>query len=700
MPCNSEEINLIDLNFTSTDDGGNWFTDSTTPITTISGKMKLKAQNRATKFSRPIGLISADKDRIHLKSNLEVFRPQTSISKIICVDFAIYLGVNKIDSFTIYADDLNNGERLNFFFDRQYKYSGLNGSITLEITFPQGFENELFLKDLNVSNEKNCTDGVITYFSLKDVLAESFNARSVGIDLKEYKVNGVETLTTEFYNERSGSIGGSADGWYFAKAALDGSNRVQEIVQPNTFNIFARDCGLIYPDGYHGGKPTGTISGSNYGAGILNIGYSNPEVLNNDLLSQKGVFFVDINYDEDLKIVFDVIVNNTSTSLYNSPLIYRTYTIEVNTANCTQEFYYNDVLNNGAKTDQLINGFLSGISGSNSTQENLGCGEVVSYKGRGGDTILTVDFGTATGDAGIKHNAINTPANFVIEWGGNLFDTGYIGSLDYDQDLINAGVLPGEIFTDFPPNGEDTLIFSKNTAYPTTATITIKSPLDDTNWEIQTICPSANTSPIAQIGFGSCSIIPSSSINVYFDTSDISSYNVKNGDIVYRDSSMLNRFDGAGKTFRFRVSAASLWGGNEFQISPTGVVSGVTACDDSGVITIDNSKDSGCQSIWSIVVVVPSGQTRRVEFSGRFGGSANFSRTTSLLPYPINVFDDLVEDITANKRYTFGINGSQHGPDGLLSSSMVAVSVKDAVTNSVLGIDEFYRSHSESKLCK
>jgi len=200
----------------------------------------------------------------------------------------------------------------------------------------------MLLDYLKCENYKFCEDSVRTYFILDKHLEDSLNAVSSAIQLLEYKVDNIETLTNAFFFENANS-GGIASTRKFALANIDGSERVEENTNPNSFNPFANDFGLIYdPLNFYSGKPTGTTSGSDYGSGILNLGFEKPEILNGQLINKKGAFFVDIDFSKNLKIAFNVFVNNVSENVFVNPAIYRRYFIVWDAKNCKKSFYYQD----------------------------------------------------------------------------------------------------------------------------------------------------------------------------------------------------------------------------------------------------------------------------------------------------------------------------------------------------------------------
>lgn len=488
--CDNNENVLKDIVFSSLNDDFNWFTNSSNSIQTVNSKLRLKADSSTTFFRRGIGTIDPLNNRVRINVNLDLFRPQTSIDSSICVLFKILVDGVVIGENSIYKEDVSQGEIIPYNLDRVIKYSGITGDVSLEIKYEEGFENELLLKDLSIVDYNYCDDNVRAYFVLKDIFDESLISQSGVIKLKEYKIDNLETLTGDFFSDTQNVNSSPLNNWNFAKADIDGRNRVQDVSEANTFNPFVVDFGLTYDvaNSFHGGKPISVTNGKNYGIGIMNFGFSKPEVLNGELSSEKGAFFIDFDSTKDLKIIFEVALNDSS-SVFASPNIYREYKIEWSPSRCLKSFSYINLLN-GDNIEQNENGFLSGLTdGVLNDFEVVKCSENISFTGRKGTVQYLIDFGTDIGLSGINYTAGGVPDKFEIEWDGDVVSTGYVGSSRYNQALINAGVDISEINTANPPNGVGRLVFDKTSANPTTAKLTVTAPLDNTGWSLWGICP-------------------------------------------------------------------------------------------------------------------------------------------------------------------------------------------------------------------
>lgn len=81
------------------------------------------------------------------------------------------------------------------------------------------------------------------------------------------------------------------------------------------------------------------------------------------------------------------------------------------------------------------------------------------------------------------------PIRFVADWDGNEADTGYIGSSNYDTQLIDAGVDAGDINTANPSNKNTIITINKTTATPTLVTLRAYAPLVNDDYEITFSCP-------------------------------------------------------------------------------------------------------------------------------------------------------------------------------------------------------------------
>jgi hypothetical protein len=489
--CNKNEIETLNIIFSQVSDEFNWLNNTSTPIETINGQLRLVPESNQSEFSRSVGTLDPTNNRIRLIMNTVTFRPQLSTQPNFCAKVEIFNGSVLIDFFTLFLADIEPGESIQYNFDRVYKYEGLSGAISMKITTVEGWQNVLFLDYLKTFNFNYCNDNVRNYFILDGFLADSFGSVSSAIQLLEYKIDGVETLTPAFFSENNSPGGDPVVDWFMAKANLDGSDRLSNVIDPNTFNPFISEFGLDYdPANYYDGKPTGVVSGSNYGSGIMNIGFEKPSILNGSLMVNDGAFFVDIDFNQDLFIVFNVLVNNSNVNVFDSPNIYRQYTILWNVQKCTSQFSYIDILNSNELSNQDNNGFLSGITGIETTTEIINCNQLFEFNGNEGTFEFLINFGTNIGQAGIEHEAFNLPDKFEIEWNGQLFSSGYVGSQSRDQELINLGVPLSQINTGTPSTGNGTLLFNKDQASPTTALIRVTAPFSNTAWNVIGICPS------------------------------------------------------------------------------------------------------------------------------------------------------------------------------------------------------------------
>jgi len=473
-------------------------TNVSTEIETISGQLRLIPEDSTSFFRRGLGVIDPVNNKIRLRINLDLYRPQTSLSDKMTVVFGVYIGSSLIDQFTIFQDEISSGEKITQNFEREYNYENLSGNISLKISLTEGFSNQLFLDYLKCENSFFCQDDIRTYFILDELFERSFASVSSGIQLLEWKIDDIETLTTDFFTEITSTGGNPLTEWLFAKAEIDGSEREAETTTPNSFNPFVHELGLEFDtvDSFNGGKPIDTVSGSDYGTGIMTLGLEKPEVLNGELLSKKGTFFIDIDYTKNLRVVFNVLVNNLNSNVFDSPVIYRKYYIIWDAENCTSSFYYQDQLatNPLIKTPIDKDGFLYGITEGVSNQNIISCSESFSYNGSSGTFVFLIDFGTDIGECGINYDAVSVPDKFEIEWNEQIFTTGYVGSNAYDQQLLNLGISPTEINTGNPTTGAGELKFIKSLAQPTTAIIRVTAPLDGTGWVMSGICPQPVTS--------------------------------------------------------------------------------------------------------------------------------------------------------------------------------------------------------------
>lgn len=703
MACNENINEILNLDFSSVSDETNWVTNSSIAIQTINGQLKLQADDEQTTFNRGIGAISATNNQIRLRCNMDIFRPQNSADSTFCTVFSIYQGATLVKSFRVYISALDSGETVTYNLDRIINYdpNELSGTISLRITMEEGFANHLLLDYLIVEDKTFCQDKNRTYFALDGFLESAINSLSSAVQLTQWIVGGVETLTPAFFSENNDPGGDPSTEWKLAKADLDGSNRNANTTDPNTFNPFVTEWGLAFEDvaGNHfGGKPTGTISGSDYGTGILQIGFEKPQILNRNLDNQKGAFFIDIDYSQDLTITFKMVVNNTDAgNVFNSPDIHREYTITWSASKCAGSFVYRDVLDGNKLVDQWVNGFLSGLTGGESEQSTIGCAESQNYSGNAGVIEFQMDFGAQTGLAGLTYSTGDNPIKFEIEFDGQTYSTGYVGLNAKDQDLLNMGISPSEINTGNPSTGSGVLQFNKSAATPSVGLVRITTPFDSSTWNITGKCPAGTVGMAAEVGQGLCGSTPIVWTTVYVDTADINNYVPTNNDVLYTDAALTTPFNGGDNTYRMRVTDPPNQTilAYQFDVDAAGVISNVLPCSTKSDIDVLTQSVGPCFSCWTINVNVPEGQPRKVSITGVFNGGAGYAAGNCTGANPV-IADIVDQDITETTTYTIGIDSTNTGSGGSDFTSTITVLVKNS-GGTVLSQQNFVRTHSNQK---
>lgn len=377
--CNSNENIILDLDFSATSDEVNWSSLSQNVIFTDNGKLILHSDGSRVGFTRSIGVLSPTNNRIRVQSNFEIENTGDSGSADMNLMYQILVGTTVIYEGCAPFTEIGKNTITGYFIDRTFKYeSPIVAPITLKIIAPIGWQNKIYLSDLKVSDFNFCEDKVRTYFVVDKLLDDSLTALAGGMQLLEWKIDGVETLTNEFFNEVTIDGSTTSTAWSYAQAKLDGTVRNNSLKPYNTFNPFRREFGLQYDSNtWYGGLPTGTQTGSDYGQGILTLGFEKPEIINGNLDKKNGAFFIDIDYTKSLKVVFNVILNQDSNNLFFEPTTYREYTIEWNALTCEKKFCWKektgirsqkqirltDIPADGCR-NVLIDGFLSGLTGT------------------------------------------------------------------------------------------------------------------------------------------------------------------------------------------------------------------------------------------------------------------------------------------------------------------------------------------------
>ena len=116
------------------------------------------------------------------------------------------------------------------------------------------------------------------------------------------------------------------------------------------------------------------------------------------------------------------------------------------------------------------------------------CGDTYNTGTDVGENLFefnTSEVGTVT--LSITGNEV--PIRFVSDWDGNEADTGYIGSSDYDAQLIAANIDPADINTANPSNKNSIITINKTTATPTLVTLRAYAPLVNDDYEVTFSCP-------------------------------------------------------------------------------------------------------------------------------------------------------------------------------------------------------------------
>jgi len=116
------------------------------------------------------------------------------------------------------------------------------------------------------------------------------------------------------------------------------------------------------------------------------------------------------------------------------------------------------------------------------------CGQVYNTGTDVGENLFefnTPEVGVVT--LSITGNQV--PIRFVADWDGNEADTGYIGSSDYDAQLIDKNIDPADINTANPSNKNTIITIDKTNATPTLVTLRAYAPLVNDDYEVAFSCP-------------------------------------------------------------------------------------------------------------------------------------------------------------------------------------------------------------------
>ena len=96
-----------------------------------------------------------------------------------------------------------------------------------------------------------------------------------------------------------------------------------------------------------------------------------------------------------------------------------------------------------------------------------------------------VDLGTTTGVVRLNYNAMGIPDAFIIEWNGQVVDSGWVGNSGYTLPASRANN------TGNPGTGEGSIYLKKTSASPNMAVVTVDaSAVSGTGWDVHQVrCP-------------------------------------------------------------------------------------------------------------------------------------------------------------------------------------------------------------------
>jgi hypothetical protein len=120
----------------------------------------------------------------------------------------------------------------------------------------------------------------------------------------------------------------------------------------------------------------------------------------------------------------------------------------------------------------------------------LNCGSTHIQGADAGRKLYTV-YSSGVGNFTITVSGDEVPCKFVLKWNGqDQVDTGYIGSNEYDAQLLAAGVQGNEINTGTTSTKSATLSFNKTSSSPNLIQLEVFSPLVNDEYTINvTECP-------------------------------------------------------------------------------------------------------------------------------------------------------------------------------------------------------------------
>lgn len=116
------------------------------------------------------------------------------------------------------------------------------------------------------------------------------------------------------------------------------------------------------------------------------------------------------------------------------------------------------------------------------------CGNTQTLNGFVGTTIFTKDYSYLLADLTSYYAIHGTPSKLTFAYNGTEVTTGYIGSNEYDAQLIAAGIDPSEINTTASTSVTGQIDISKDAESPSNVTLTVHSPLSNAYVQISNNC--------------------------------------------------------------------------------------------------------------------------------------------------------------------------------------------------------------------
>lgn len=702
MACIPNIQTIISLDFSAVTDQGNWITDSANPVLTVGGSLILDPSANNSTFRRILGVVDPTNDRIRLRSNFQVNPDGAPGPEDVEVNFDLLVGGLVIASGCAEFSGVTN-QLYSYNLDRTWEIEpgSITGTVTLRITVPEGWQYKIQMQDLLAEDFFFCQDNLRTYFVIDELLPRSVTAQSAAVQLLSWKEDGAETLTPAFFAENNIIGGNPLALWKFARAAIDGSSRDSDDITPNSFNPFFDEWGMDFQNvagNYFGGKTTGTISGSDYGPAIEQIGFEKPEVLNGNLEDQPGAFFVDLNFEKSFEVIFNVIISQTSSNPLTDPTYFRQYTIKFNKDNCERSMSYVDQLAPAGPVDQSFNAFLYGITDQAVNQTVVLCDDNFSPVGQVGNFSFILELGLDIGQTGINYNAYGVPDRFIVDYDGTIYDTGFVGLSSYDSQLLAAGVAPIDINTTPGGNGQGQLLFNKPNPLPTFCEITVEAPLGGTSWNLSGICPApvvANIPPTVNLTSVFAGI-PTGNIAQFLLSFTVDpAGSVANWSMDFGDGSPLvtgtgnppTSFNHVYSTPGTKTATFTLFDNQGLNDSDTANVQ-VT----SNSLVIDSQVESSCNSCLNFTVNVPAGETYDLVISSSLAPPAVYA--SGFCPGGTIIASDgtIVLNGPGSFNYSTGIDVAQGGSNPL--SSNIFIQVKDGATT--LQTFSLIRNHSNN----